>query len=128
MSDPIVALAAWLTEAHRDLKKTENNALVALHENKDEAGYRALMRERAERLAALAAGGKELLQGVPDPLHTDVSLRLSRFSQGARKALELDSVFYMSALLYPDEHKEGEPDNLERLIAGIKAGQLLKKA
>jgi len=124
MSDPVAALAAWLTEAHRDLKKTESDALAALHDNKDEAGYRALMRERAERLAALAAEGKKLLQGVPDPLHTDVSLRLSRFSQNARRSLELDSVFYMSALLYPDEHKPGDPDNMERLIAGIRAGRL----
>jgi len=121
MSEPIAALAAWLTGAHRDLKKTESDALVALYENKDEAAYRLLMRERAERLAALDTEGKGALKGVPEPLYTDVSVALSRFSRGAQKALELDSVFYMSALLYPDEHQAGEPDNLERLIARITA-------
>jgi len=121
MSDPIAALAAWLTGAHRDLKKTESDALAALYENKDEAAYRLLMRERAERLAALEVECEDVLNGVPEPLYTDVSMALGRFSKGAQKALELDSVFYMSALLYPDEHQAGEPDNLERLIAGITA-------
>jgi hypothetical protein len=119
MPDPIAALVAWLTEAHRDLKKTECDALAALYENKDEAAYRALMRERAERLAALEIEGAELLEDVPEPLQTDVDTALSRFAKGARRSLELDSVFYMSALLYPDGHKEGEPDNMERLIASI---------
>jgi len=122
MSDPIAVLTAWLTEAHHALKKTESAALAALYENKDEAKYRLLMRERAERLAALAAEGKSLLEGVSEPLRVEVGQALSRFAGGARRSLELDSVFYMSALLYPDEHKAGEPDNLERLIAGIKKG------
>ena len=121
MSDPIAALTVWLTEAHCNLKKAENDALAALYENKDEAAYRALMRERAERLATLDVQGQDVLKGVPEPLRTDVRLTLKRFAGGARKALELDSVFYMSALLYPDEHKAGEPDNMELLIAGIKA-------
>ncbi|MCL1939155.1 MAG: hypothetical protein FWG04_00645 [Desulfovibrionaceae bacterium] len=122
MSDPVTALTAWLTEAHRALKKTESDALAALYENKDEAVYRALMRERAGRLAALPAGGKSLLEAVPEPLRGEVGQALSRFAGGARRALELDSVFYMSALLYPDEHKAGDPDNLERLIAGMRMG------
>ena len=120
MSDSIAALVVWLTEAHRDLKKVESDALAALYENKDEAAYRDLMRERAERLADLADGAADALQGVPEPLHTEAAQTLKRFSRGAERALELDSVFYMSALLYPDEHQPGDPDNLERLIAGIK--------
>jgi len=119
MSDPVAVLAAWLTQAHRDLKKLESDALAALHEKKDEAAYRLLMRKRAERLAALDVESKKALSGVPEPLYTEASVALSRFSRGAQRALELDSVFYMSALLYPDEHRAGEPDNLERLIQSI---------
>jgi hypothetical protein len=122
--DPIAALTLWLVKTHCDLKKTESDALAALYENKDEAAYRALMRKRAERLAALDIEGEKLVKDVPEPLHTDVELALGRFAQGGRRALELDSVFYMSALLYPDEHKVGDSDNMERLIAGIKAGRL----
>ena len=123
MSDPVAAsiatLVSWLTGVHRDLKKTERDALAALYEDKDEAAYRRLMRERAERLADLDGEGKGLLKGVPEPLYTDVSRALSRFSQGGQRALELDSVFYMSALLYPDDYQAGQPDNLERLIKSV---------
>jgi hypothetical protein len=41
------------------------------------------------------------------------------FSKNAQTALRLDSVFYMSALLYPGDHQKGEPDNLEKLIASL---------
>jgi len=121
MSNSVAAIVAWLTEAHRDLKKLESDALAALYENEDEAAYRLLMRKRAERLAALDAEGKEVLKGVPKPLHRNVSQAVSRFSRGAQKSLELNSVFYMSLLLYPCGHQPGEPDNLECLIAEITA-------
>lgn len=40
-------------------------------------------------------------------------LRLARFTASAENALALDSVFYMSALLFPDEYRDGEPNDLE---------------
>jgi len=119
MSDPVAALAAWLTKAHCDQKKLESDARFALYEKKDEVAYRQLMRERAERLADLEDESKDALNGVSESLYTEVSAALNRFSRGAQNALELDSVFYMSALLYPDDYQAGQPDNLERLIARL---------
>jgi len=38
---------------------------------------------------------------------------LKRFADSADNALSLDSVFYMSALLYPEDYHEGEANDLE---------------
>ena len=113
------ALAAWLEERHRSLKDCERRALASLYDDGDEAAYRALMAERAKQIAALEADGAPLIAALPDSLRSAATETLAGFSAGARTALRIGSVFYMSALLYPDEHKQGEPDNLQRLIAGL---------
>ena len=46
--------------------------------------------------------------------------RLNGFSLNASNSLRIGSVFYMSALLYPDEHKPGAPNNLEFLPAEVR--------
>ncbi len=45
--------------------------------------------------------------------------RLERFAQNASQALAIGSVFYMYALLYPDNHVKGEPNDLELLAEEI---------
>ena len=70
-----------------------------------------LLSEYAEESSMLGPQEVEKAEGAAETIH--------RFSKGANTALKLDSVFYMSALLYPDEHKKGEPNNLERLIAWL---------
>lgn len=93
----------------------------ALAESGDAAGYRALMREKAELLAGLSAEGRKHLDALPSPLRERAGARLRNFSASAGNALSLDSVFYMSALLYPDEHVPGEPNNLELFRDEVKA-------
>lgn len=85
----------------------------ALVESGDAEGYRTLMREKAELLAGLDREGRAHLAALPSPLRERAGARLRGFSASAKNALSLDSVFYMSALLYPDEHVPGEPNNLE---------------
>ena len=38
------------------------------------------------------------------------------FSFSAGKALDLNSVFYMSALLYPEDYADGDTNDLENFI------------
>ena len=109
-------LADWLRKRHASIKDCEVKAWKALHEDKDEKAYRALMAERTDRIASLDEESAELTAVLPEDKREPIETALRRFARGARNAQRLESVFYMSALLYPDEHREGEPDNLERLL------------
>ncbi|MBS5049201.1 MAG: hypothetical protein KHZ29_04885 [Desulfovibrionaceae bacterium] len=92
-----------------------------LIESGDTAGYRAIMRKKAELLASLDKEGGVHLAALPAALRERARAGLRNFASGAANALSIDSVFYMSALLYPDEAKPGEPNNLERFRDELKA-------
>ena len=83
------------------------------------------MKEKATLLAGMDREAVELVAGVEDAVLRDaVTHALHRFSNSARNSLRIGSVFYMSALLYPDDHKPGEPDNLRLFIDGVRSGRL----
>lgn len=110
-------LVSHLTEWSEGLNDLEKQATKELYDNNNETAYRDLMRRRAELLRSLP----ERATGLPQPLRAaadfpSVLETLRGFAQNADNALRLDSIFYMSALLYPDEHTPGEPNNLELLI------------
>lgn len=109
-------LAAWLRSQHAKIKQCERDATLKLYEHKDSVAHRQLMVERAELIAGLELNAKQLVDALPKDIRNYTADTLSNFAKGAGNALRLDSIFYMSALLYPDEHQKGEPDNLERLI------------
>lgn len=117
MSNDFVEWVQTLCERIADLEK-RGGACV---DSGDAEGYRALMREKAEILAGLEAEGRARLATLPSPLRERAGARLRNFSASAQNALSLDSVFYMSALLYPDEHVPGEPNNLEIFRDEVKA-------
>lgn len=114
-----VALIDWLRERHAAIRQREADALDCLYKENDPVAHRQLMMERAELIATIDVETKTLVDALPENARENARETLRRFAQGARNALRLDSVFYMSALLYPDEHKQGEPDNMERFIAGL---------
>lgn len=116
----LAAAIAWLRARHGEIMATEREAL-ALMDAGDIPGYTAKMHAKAESLAALAKDAAPQLAALPEPLGGRLAGALKRFSQSAAMALRLDSVFYMSALLYPDEHKPGEPDNLALFIGQLEA-------
>ena len=112
----------WLKARHGEIMACERQAYERL-DSGDKAGYEAGMREKAAKLRdlhrlALAEGLKKLPAAEAD----EVERRLSAFSSGGATALSLGSLFYLSALLYRDDHKEGEPDNLAVLISGLESG------
>ena len=67
-------------------------------------------------LRVLCEEAKPLLEPLPGETRFNYALALESFSASARLSLRLNSVFYMSALLYPDDHKPGQPDNLTLCI------------
>lgn len=112
-------LAAWLRERSAAIKECERKADVALHNDNNESAYRDLMKQKAALLSTIAGDAAAFVGVLSGQEKERVRENLSSFSQNAQTALHLDSVFYMSALLYPDDHRKGEPDNLEKLIISL---------
>ena len=108
---PLASLFLWLRNRHAEVMATEAQALARLDAG-DTPGHNELMRRKAELLASMAEDAKPLLEPLPGETRFNYALALEGFSASARMSLRLNSVFYMSALLYPDDHKPGQPDNL----------------
>jgi hypothetical protein len=105
----------WLEESCSRIKNLESGMKESLKRG-DEEAYKKLLLEKAHFLAGAAQAAKDVLQGLPAGGREYAESRLKAFSAGARAALSLKSYFYMSALLYDDEHARGAPNNLELLL------------
>lgn len=112
-STPAKAFVLWLDERCAFLRHLEAEAKKVLLQNSDEERYRQLMQQKALFLSALLDEAAELQQALPADKRQRVNDRFGAFHRNAENALSLNSVFYMSALLYPDDHKEGDPNDLE---------------
>jgi len=117
----IHAFAAWLLERCEFLRNLEKEAERVLQGDKNTDKYRALMCQKAMFLQALPEEAEKYLEALPENVADTVGGRLDRFSANASRALELGSVFYMYALLYPDDHQKGQPNDLDKLAAEVAA-------
>ena len=113
--------ACWLTERCEFLHSLETEAERVLHEDKDTEKYRALMCQKAMFLQALPVEAEKVAAPLPASMAGPFLQQLAQFSENASRALGLDSVFYMYALLYPDNHVKGEPNNLDLLAERARA-------
>ncbi len=102
----------------RDLEQRAEACLQA----RDTKGYKQLLWNKAEVLAGLSSDlgplAQEELENNPRQLE-EVQSRLQSFAQRAAQALELESIFFMRMLLYPEDYRPGEPNDLERFIAEL---------
>jgi hypothetical protein len=64
---------------------------------------------------------EEILQQLAEDAARAIQEGLRRFARSAGTALSLNSVFYMSALLYPEDYCEGEPNDLEAFLEELRA-------
>ena len=123
MSDALQDLIVHLEATTKNVRELEQQAHTALYVQNDSDAHRRHMLAKANLLQNLPGEYSSLLTAcsVTYPQQAATAKRaIDGFSRSAAGALELNSIFYMSALLYPDDHKEGEPNNLERLIAELK--------
>ena len=96
----------------------EKEARQILQTNYNEETYRDVMRQKAALLASLSTLATPVTAQLPaTETNNRIKERLESFSQSASNALNLNSVFYMSALLFPEDHQEGTPNDLELFIA-----------
>jgi len=117
---PAVALTA-VREAARRIRSLEAEALAALRERDDTAGHRADLLEKCRLLAALPETVKRSLPQAASPDTTAFAAGLSDFAHRADTALSLGSIFFMGALLYPEDYQEGDPNDLERFLERFEA-------
>ena len=117
----IESFVLWLSERCEFLRNLENEAERELQINKDTDKYRALMNQKALFLQALPEEAEKHAANLSGEAVDFALERLDQFAANASVALRLNSVFYMSALLYPDDHKKGDPNNLDRLAASLRA-------
>ena len=111
---------SWLEERAQDVRRIEQHALHEL-ERKHIQGYRDEIRRKAELLAGLLKTSISVVNSLPKDAAQTVQEGLWRFARNAGNALSLDSVFYMSALLYPEDYREGEANDLEVFLAELRA-------
>jgi hypothetical protein len=122
-TDAFDGLITALKGVTRSVRTIESAALTALHEQKDEGTYRGLMREKAEVLRDLPSAMAPFVQRMEQGVRDAIEPRLNGFARSAATALKLDSVFYMSALLYPEDYQEGGPNDLELWVDELERGR-----
>lgn len=113
------AFINWLTDRHAEITACESQALDQLKSG-DKDAYKDKMIERTNLIKDLESGIQPFQTQIPADVWENAQTEIKRFATSASAALNLDSVFYMSALLYRDAHKDGEPDNLLVLIENLK--------
>jgi hypothetical protein len=114
-------IADWLDAKAEAVRKIEAQAENALYTIKDEDEYRRLMREKAMLLSTLAKDGADFCKESGFEKVDKVLKRLERFSSSASSALGIDSVFFMSALLYPEDYKDGDQNDLEQFAEKVRS-------
>jgi hypothetical protein len=117
------AFLNFLRDRIRQVREAEETAQALLHDQGDETGYRDGMRRKAEILACLAADADSFLDEVALTTRPLLEHRLGMFAQSAKRSLDIGSVFYMSALLYPEDHQPGQPNALEAWLADLERGK-----
>ncbi|MCL2123033.1 MAG: hypothetical protein FWH34_02980 [Desulfovibrionaceae bacterium] len=116
----LIAFFSWLEERAHEIRRIEGQALSEL-ERKNTRGYYDGMRRKAEQLAGLPKASLPLISGLPEDAAQAIQEGLWRFARNAGNALSLDSVFYMSALLYPENYRQGEANDLELFLEELRA-------
>jgi len=106
------AVAALESAAER-IRRIEAEAREALYVKDDTEAHRRKLREKTMLLMELPDLVDPYIEGMAKDVRAEIETGLNSFSRRASQALELSSIFYMSALLYPDDYREGDPNDLE---------------
>lgn len=104
------------------IRTLEAEADILLREHNDPAGAEANFRRKAELLSEMPDSVEDHLEGLAPALREKVEEGVDGFAQRAMMALNQGSVFWMRNLLYPEDYKEGQPNDLERFIESIAKG------
>ncbi|MFW6105815.1 MAG: hypothetical protein ACOC5H_00475 [Desulfovermiculus sp.] len=101
------------------IRELEKSADTCLHEQGDIDQYTANLHSKAELLSELSDLAQPYLADLPAEQQEKIAQQLEAFSRNAQQALEVDSIFFMRQLLYPEDYVEGEENDLEKLISSL---------
>jgi hypothetical protein len=105
-----------LENAAKRIRVLELEAREALFLRDDPQAYRQKLQEKTVILMELPETVAPFYEGMPKNIRTELESGLNSFAMRAAQALELESVFYMSALLYPETYIEGDMNDLESFM------------
>lgn len=119
-TDALNQVIEFLENVSRKVKEleAEGDALIG---TEGQVAFQAKLEQKAKLLASLPEKGAKLTAALGGEQGRDIDDRLAQFSSSASTALRIGSVFFMTALLYPEDHQPGEPNDLETYIAELKA-------
>ncbi len=112
-------LIAFLEDKAAIVRRLEAEGNAVLQE-KGQLAFQAKLEEKAELLAALGEKAWPLTQKIGGDLGDEITQKLEQFSMSASTALRIGSVFFMTALLYPEDHQPGQPNDLESFLSKLK--------
>jgi len=115
LAELISYLENTATKVHR--LEEEGDAILT---SEGQLAFQAKLEEKAELLAALGEKAWKLTEAVGGDMGKEIAMRLEQFSMSASAALRIGSVFFMTALLYPEDHKPGEPNDLDNFIKELR--------
>ena len=115
----LIEFIDWLQKRHDEIRTLEKEGYAALNPNDDQI-YREKMRKKADLLAALHTEAAPYLVKLASAARGFANDETAFFSANAKEAIQLNSVFYMAQLLYPEDYKEGEPNNFELFMEELK--------
>nr|WP_321257512.1 hypothetical protein [uncultured Pseudodesulfovibrio sp.] len=115
----LLDLIEFLEKTNVDVIRLEAEGEEAL-QNGGQRDFQIKLEEKAKILSALGENAWKYSEKIEGALGAEISTRLEQFSTSAGAALRIGSVFFMTALLYPEDHKPGEPNDLETYIEDLR--------
>ena len=120
MSDQVLSeLIVFLEKINADVVRLEAEGEAAL-QSEGQRAFQIKLEEKTKILADLAEKAWVYTEKIDGELGEKIAQRLEQFSMSAGTALRIGSVFFMTALLYPEDHKPGEPNDLETYIEELR--------
>lgn len=103
------------------IRTLEAEAREALFERDDQKTYTEKLKEKTMILMDLPETMEPLLLDLDAGVRNEIEQGLDGFARRAGNAWGLSSLFYMSALLYPEDYAEGDKNDFERFIERLQA-------
>lgn len=118
-----VPKAAWdkVRDAARRIRDLEAAASRALEDAGDTAAHRAGLTQKCLALEALPGEVAASMAGTTTDGAAAFAAGLEDFARRAGMALSLESIFFMGALLYPEDYRDGDANDLERFLDRFEA-------
>jgi len=116
----LAELISFLEDKAATVRRLEKEGDAVLTAEGQHA-FQVKLEEKAELLASLGEKAWKLTDAVGGELGKSIAMQLEQFSMSASASLRIGSVFFMTALLYPEDHVPGEPNDLDVFITELKS-------